>query len=376
MTSHRLPHVLLLGAALVVSPAESQEPPTTSLSQPDRVSERGFTELVGVKELRDGRVILLDKTEARIVLLGRDLDGVRVIGRTGSGPKEYSTPSQLLPLVGDSSAVRDLGNARLLLLGPDAEPFGVLNWNEIPGRPLSVFGGDNRGRIYLSRGGGDRRILMRWAPPSPVLDTITSFSPPGDPGSMGTAILPTSGGFNPFAPTRAFTVGPGGTVAVVYPEPYRVELITAEGIRREGPTIPFDPVEVTEEHKEEYLESRSRPRRSGVGVVRGSNTPVRTSGRIPLPEPTWPKLLPPFLSQYAAMFATDGRLWVRRTTPAGDPPLFDVFDSNGVRVQQVTLPVGRRLLGFGNGTVYAVVRDELDLEHLERYSLVGGGQRQ
>ena len=93
----------------------------------------------------------------------------------------------------------------------------------------------------------------------------------------------------------------------------------------------------------------------------------------PPEEPTdWPEELPPFLRD-AAMFATDGRLWVQRTTPADQPPTFDVFDSEGQRVEQVTLPHGRRLIGFGNGTVYAVSRDELDLEYLERYRLGAGG---
>jgi hypothetical protein len=69
----------------------------------------------------------------------------------------------------------------------------------------------------------------------------------------------------------------------------------------------------------------------------------------------------------AATFASDGRLWVKRTVPAGEPTVFDVIDRSGRVVEQVMLPVGRRLVGFGARDVYLVFRDGVDLEYLERY---------
>jgi hypothetical protein len=75
--------------------------------------------------------------------------------------------------------------------------------------------------------------------------------------------------------------------------------------------------------------------------------------------------LPPFL-RYAATLAPDGLLWVQRTTLADAQPTFDVFDKDCWRVQQMTLPPGRRPIGFGNGSVYAVVRGQPDLQYLER----------
>jgi hypothetical protein len=37
----------------------------------------------------------------------------------------------------------------------------------------------------------------------------------------------------------------------------------------------------------------------------------------------------------------------------------------------MTLSNDRRVIGFGNGTVYAVRYDEFDLNYLERYALPG-----
>jgi hypothetical protein len=71
----------------------------------------------------------------------------------------------------------------------------------------------------------------------------------------------------------------------------------------------------------------------------------------------------------AVHFASDGMLWVQRTTPVGEPPTFDVIDETGQVVEQVKLPHRRRLVGFGAGTIYAVRIDDVDLEYLERYRL-------
>jgi hypothetical protein len=63
------------------------------------------------------------------------------------------------------------------------------------------------------------------------------------------------------------------------------------------------------------------------------------------------------------------RAWVRRHVRAGDPSTYDVFDADGNRVGSVLLESGKRIVGFGRGTVYVVAFDEFDLNYLERYAL-------
>jgi hypothetical protein len=75
---------------------------------------------------------------------------------------------------------------------------------------------------------------------------------------------------------------------------------------------------------------------------------------------------PPFVP--GMVFASsDGLLWVQRSLPADSVPTFDVLGRSGVRMAVVTLPVGRRVIGFGDGTLYATVANEHDLLTLERY---------
>lgn len=92
-------------------------------------------------------------------------------------------------------------------------------------------------------------------------------------------------------------------------------------------------------------------------------------------EPEWPKYLPPFVRPLDIVpyepvrFDQAGMLWVLRTTPADEPPTFDIIDETGWVVQQVKLPHNSRLVGFGTNSVYLVRIDEVDLEYLEKYPL-------
>jgi hypothetical protein len=57
---------------------------------------------------------------------------------------------------------------------------------------------------------------------------------------------------------------------------------------------------------------------------------------------------------------------------AGDPvPVYDVFGVDGRLVRRVSFPAKTKLVGFGQGTVYAVRTDEDDLQYLERYADCG-----
>ena len=70
------------------------------------------------------------------------------------------------------------------------------------------------------------------------------------------------------------------------------------------------------------------------------------------------------------MVAYGGDVWVERERNSDDSlPTFDVIDSTGTLVRHVALPEHTRLVGFGDGVLYAVRIDQDDLEHLQRYRL-------
>jgi hypothetical protein len=85
---------------------------------------------------------------------------------------------------------------------------------------------------------------------------------------------------------------------------------------------------------------------------------------------TWPEVKPP---SYGGRIPVDpeNRAWVRRQVEAGEPSTYDVFDESGNRLATVLLEGGKRVVGFGEGTVYVVAYDEFDLNYLERYDMPG-----
>lgn len=348
-----------------------------SLGTPDAVVAEGFTDVAGLRELSDGRVLLVDPQERRIVLLGSDLSHERDVGRTGRGPGEFLRPYRLFALRGDTSAVIDRENARILLLdkgipltrhaelGTDPECAG-----EAPVTITAIEASDRSGRLYFTSSTPQTISILRWHPGSCRSAAEEAGVMPGRGGQemMGGRIILGGEVPPPLGPEPAWAVGPGGRVAVAHPEPYRVTFTDAAGRRREGPAIHHDPLPLTDSHKDHWRRDQSRPRLLSVRR-RGEEASLTY---MPLPgggEPSeWPATLPPFPAK-GVHYAPDGTLWVQRWVVAGGPTTFDLINEVGQVFDAVVLPPERRLVAFGEGSVYAVVRDEFDLEYVERYRL-------
>jgi hypothetical protein len=248
-----------------------------------------------------------------------------------------------------------------------------------------VSGIDNRGRLY-SQGNPfafvdgtpqplDSVAIERWDRGTNKRDTVGYLPQPkganqvsGGRGGGGNVSI-RIGAANPFSAADQWAVAPDGRVAVVHADDYHIVWVDPDGKKTTTPPIKYDRIKVTEAHKNEWRESR----KGQMGMQVTSNNGKQSAQMVPLtgaPEPTdWPEYLPPFLSSGATSvsFSNDGLLWVRRTGPAGQPPTFDLIDRSGKIAQKVVLPKRSRLVGFGNGVVYAVRVDDDDLQYLQRY---------
>ena len=80
----------------------------------------------------------------------------------------------------------------------------------------------------------------------------------------------------------------------------------------------------------------------------------------------WPSAKAAFTSG-GVRVTPEGDMWVRRSVSAGDEVLFDVFGPDAKLKARVFLPAGRRIVGFGEATVYVIATDEFDLQYLEQY---------
>ena len=79
-------HVLASGIA-AQSPA-----PEITLSKPDAEFAEPFSEIASIRELRDGRVIVVDTRERVLKLVDFGRTSASMIGHKGAGPGEYRAP--------------------------------------------------------------------------------------------------------------------------------------------------------------------------------------------------------------------------------------------------------------------------------------------
>lgn len=388
---------LLAGATLIGSVPVVAQAPLKTLTKPDVEHAEPFTQINGVRELRDGRVIVADVREKTVQIVDLKAGTAQKIGREGSGPGEYSLPARLLAMPGDTSVVYDPLNRRFLVIGPDgkAGPFASYESEDAGAGPMRISVGarytDARGRLYsmgsnfsISPNGpstsADTAPIIRFDRATKKTDTIAFVHTA--PTSIrttqgGTNVSVRAGGGNPYVPVDDWAVTPDGRVAVVRVQDYHVDWYAPNGQRTSGPAVSYEKLKVTEDDKKAFRERRNNGGGATMVVTQqvgpggtSRSAGVAPQGNIQMPEPTdWPDLKPPFTGASAAA-APNGQLWVLRTRAAKDKiPTYDVFDASGRMVGRIALPAETRLVGFGNGTVYLARSDEDDLQYLQRYRL-------
>jgi hypothetical protein len=375
--------VAVFSLALTGRLAFGQEAPYRSVDRPEREFPLAFSGIDAVRELADGRVLVLDSREVALRRVDWERGTANRLGREGQGPGEYRRPLDMWPLRGDSTIVFDAGNRRLLVLDPDGMPVGTrsASFSPSPGvrytlRPRAV---DLLGRVYVQPAvpAADSIPIMRFSPGQDGVDTVGYTREPvmeqstQRSGSTGVRIAAAV----PFSPDDAWHAGPDGSVAIARASDYRVEWHVDGTIAARGQGIATERIPVTEGDKRAWREAMSTdgPR---VAVSQGS-TPGRKGAPTPIsvPEPsTWPRVKPPFDAS-SARIAPDGRLWLRRHRPVDDTrQLYDVFDRRGQLVDRVQLPDSTRLVGFGATSIFLARVTDDGLEYLQQVR-VGTGRR-
>ena len=383
--------IVALFAALGLTALAAQQPkvPVQTLSKPDATFDEPFTQVVGLRELKNGEVIVGDMRDRTLQKINLKSGRAVALSREGSGPEEYAFPMAVYALPGDSTAVYDLGNQRYLVLDPAGKPVGTFRMEEGGNGGMMILRAasatDAKGRFYYS---------TRGEPKGGMGDGPPTFSDSGQvirydratkkSDTLGVVFVPkptvnASGGPNnrsvsiqrvPMAPEDAWGVAPDGRVGIARVRTDQVEWLLPDGKTVTGPTLPYAPVKVTDADKKAWQEQAAR----GGIMVNNTNGKMTVSPAPSSPEPIdpsiqWPATKPPFAGN-AVRVAPTGELWLLRSQPASvKNPLYDVVDGQGRLVKQVRLPAETRLVAFGKDVVYLVRRDADDLEYLERYRL-------
>lgn len=389
-------HLSLLLLTPLAAPLVAQ-PPVRPLPKADAEFGEPFSQLVGVRELRDGRVVAADVRDKTVQIVDFKANSARAVGREGSGPNEFGLPMRVVGLAGDTTAIFDPMNGRFFVVRPDGAAGGTFGasgsdmTSRGPGGGTIRMGGmqppqgtDAKGRMYF-RGSpftmgpegpvqADSSPIYRVDRATGKTDTLgyawngEQASVSGNSREMRVMI-----GVKPFAASDEWAVLPDGRVAVIRARQPRVDVLGG-GAPVKGPALSIPAIAIGDAEKEEFRESRRRStpimiqRTDGPGGARtqaGAGAP-----RVSMPEPSeWPKTKPPYVTG-SVVAAPNNTIWAQRSRKASDKvPVYDVFDATGKLIDRVSLPPETRIVGFGNGTVYTTRRDSDDLQYLQRHRL-------
>ena len=106
----------LAAASALCSTTSSGQPVVRSIGAPEFAFDSAFSRVSALRELLDGRVVVMNSKERSVYLLNPKTRAGSSIGRQGTGPGEYTRPNGLVSLRGDSLLVADVGNNRYLIL--------------------------------------------------------------------------------------------------------------------------------------------------------------------------------------------------------------------------------------------------------------------
>jgi hypothetical protein len=360
--------------------------PEVTIGTLDGADEYLVGDPVAIAVGADGVIYMLDRQVPVVRAYAPDGTWLRDVGREGGGPGEYRGPRGLAVLPDGRILVRDRGNVRIDVFGPDGEH--LTEW------PVMSSFGTSR-RFYADTAGNSyvtslaevglppwqwTFILLRYSPDGEALDTI--LAPTWDheyalvtaTGEESTNASPV-----PFTADDAWTFSPLGYMVGGLSTDYRIDLyrVGAPLLRIEREWTPV-PVQI-EEAEERQRAITTRLQRQ-YGSWRWNGPPL-------------PETKPPFRDMFTSW---EGNVWVllsqegrptiseaeareeeRRT---GVMPMryveaaaFDVFAPDGRFLGHVKVPESFQIRPepiVRGDTVWAVTRDELDVASVVRFRIV------
>lgn len=397
----RILPALALTVAVTSSVRAQARVPVVTLDRGAMEFAESFSAVAMVRELRDGRLLVVDMGEKELRLVDLVRGTMSVVGRQGGGPTEYRMPGILLPGASDTVAFYDAMQQRLLLISPQGTPVRTVPFGasgDVAGmlsrmQPTST---DAAGHLYGQTMGAKMPTAQSGSQsPMPTFaDTIeiqTMDYRSGKTTTLASIRSPTSqlapkmefGGGKmkiimtapDFSPLDVWAALPDGRVAILRNGIYRVHLVGVGRAETLGPLVTSTPIPVTALERKAQMDSVRKMMDSVMAETRKTIASATANSKTPGPsveadvlEPrVWAANKPPYTNLQSS---PDGHLWVTLSQPTGTKKAkFDVLNSAGTPVAQVVLAPGERLVGFGRGTVYTVRRDADDLQYLRKYVL-------
>jgi hypothetical protein len=358
----------LLGVVSGMEPVWCQSPAGVKLRPPTARLDEEFTRIVGVRELSDGRVLVAERFEPRLVVADFSRNLVVQIGRSGKGPGEYSRIDALSALGTDSTLLDDGANGRWLVLlndqvvhtlPPDHPAIksarGLLRGTDARGQILTTTSPPIReGKPTLGKGDSIAAVIVRLS--TGASDTVgrlrtaplTVWTERDQAGKVKRAGLT----YPPFSVGEEPVLFSDGWLAVARLDPYRVDWRAPDGRWQRGAPLPFTAREVDRRERQAYLARRA-------AMLGRAETPPA--------DDSWPDAIPPF-QPTPLVAAPDGSLLILRT-PTADAPghRYDRVNRRGQLLGWLELPPTEQLAAIGVHGAYVIATDGDGIQRLQRH---------
>jgi hypothetical protein len=336
-----------------------------------------------------GNLYILDRDNARVVVLGPDGRFLRSIGKKGEGPGEFGLPMNLTILSDGRLAVFDGASGTVSLFDRSGRYLSFLRPDIPGGRGRADMYAHPRGGLFMI---GSNFVISPNGPPQvsdslPLLrvsddgKTTTLFKAPTAAPSVNTAgsanrreIRIT--GAPIFSPQVNWAPLPDGRVAVSWNANYDINLVNANGAVASVLRRPMTARKVTDRDKDAQRKQRREQLASGGGGMRVSNINGRTTttAGVSLPPEQIEQIIADM--QFAETVPVirrirtdrDGRIWVERDGGSGSTEYpIDLIGAHGTYIGTLrgqTMPSA-----FGPGGVAAFIEtDDLGVQvvHVRR----------
>jgi len=211
-----------------------------SIGEAEGSEEYMFLKIRTLAVDEEENIYVVDERESHIKVFDRDGEYLRTIGRKGQGPGEIGRPYGIQITHQKEIMVNDGGNRRASFFSTNGDFIRSTNMGKMFTLRLYC---DSKGNYIITTAVIDPSNtsyeLKKFDSDLNLLDTITTI-----PGPDPTA-------FNPFMPIFYYQLAENDNIVYGYSKDYELQIISPEGKVIKKIVKDYDPVEVTEEEKEE-----------------------------------------------------------------------------------------------------------------------------
>lgn len=332
-----------------------------------------FGDVRGIEADSAGTIYVLDYQASEVRAFDPDGQFLRTVATRGRGPGEIAEANGFVLHEG-TLWIQDHGQWMMIGVTPEG---GEVTRHAMHVRSYGyMWNGaiDDRGRFWKPTSHSDDDRDGMYPPPEGLREGTTRqyfnvFDPADssiDSIALGTStyrtyVVPNSRGGHsyygvPHDPSEITRVDPAGGFWTSHTAQYRIARLNPGGDTVLVIEANVPPVPVTAGDRAEWMSQRAerepgqRRALEEIAALMPENRPAITD----------------------LIVDDTGRLWVRRGVPDGAPPVYDVFDRDGVHHATYTLGFDASPwlpLRVRDGRVYALVRDSMDVPYVMRATL-------